>query len=137
MTKTELEEIFHLRKEIIDIDNRIERLEKQSEIVADTVQNGYKHRAVIKGVDIKRKYKLDNCYDLYNEFQEKIKSKEREIEKYIECVPFSEIRQILRHRYIDGMNWVQVAHKMNERYSKKEYTDSSVRQKHDRFLEKN
>ncbi len=42
-----LEEIFHIRKEIQDLEDRTSKIEKQSTMVADTVQKGYKHRAVI------------------------------------------------------------------------------------------
>ena len=60
----------------------------------------------------------------------------QEIEDYIETIPFSEIRQIFRYRYLDNKNWVQIAHEMNNLYKKKEYTENSVRHKHDRYLEK-
>ncbi len=63
--------------------------------------------------------------------------KEKEIEEYIEKIPFSEIRQIFRYRYLDGMNWIQVSHQMNSKYKGGNYTENSVRHKHDRYLEKN
>ena len=62
--------------------------------------------------------------------------KKQEIESYIETIPFSEIRSIFRVRYIDNKNWIQIAHEMNRLYQRKEYSEDSVRHKHDRYLEK-
>lgn len=136
MTREELEEIFHIRKEIQDIEKRISRIEKQSTMVADAVQKGYKRRAIIYGVDVKRAYKLQSNYERLKKFKIQLVDKEKEIEDYIEIIPFSEIRQIFRYRYLDGMNWIQVAHQMNSKYSNREYNEDSVRMKHDRYLKK-
>lgn len=136
MTREELEEIFHIRKEIQDIEKRISRIEKQSTMVADAVQKGYKRRAIIYGVDVKRAYKLQSNYERLKKFKIQLVDKEKEIENYIEIIPFSEIRQIFRYRYLDGMNWIQVAHQMNSKYSNREYNEDSVRMKHDRYLKK-
>lgn len=135
--KENLEEIFHIRKEIQDIENRTEKIEKQSTMVADAVQNGYKQRAIIYGVDVKRAYKLQSNYEKLKKFKIQLVDKEHQIEEYIETIPFSEVRQIFRYRYLDGMNWVQVAHQMNREYENKQYSENSVRHKHDRYLEKN
>ena len=132
MTREELEEIFHIRKEIQDLEKRTSRIEKQSTMVADAVQKGYKHRAIIYGVDVKRAYKLQSNYERLKKFKIQLVDKEKEIEDYIEIIPFSEIRQIFRYRYLDGMNWIQVAHQMNSKYSNREYNEDSIRMKHDR-----
>jgi len=137
MTREELEEIFHIKKEIVDLEKRIERIEKQSTMVADAVQRGYKRRAIIYGVDVKRAYKLQSNYERLKKFKIMLVDKEKEIENYIETIPFSEIRQIFRYRYLDGMNWIKVAHQMNNKYNNRDYNDDSVRKKHDRYLEKN
>ena len=136
MTREQLEEIFHIKKEIQDLEKRISRIEKQSSMVADSVQKGYKRRAIIYGVDIKRVYKLQSNYEKLKKFKIQLVDKEKEIEDYIEKIPFSEIRQIFRYRYLDGMNWIQVAHQMNSKYRNKEYNEDSVRMKNDRYLKK-
>lgn len=141
MTKEELEEVFHLPKEIKQIEERIDKIKNQSEMVSDVVQNGYKRHAVIYGVDIMRKYRIEKNENKLIEFKKKLVDKKQEIEDYIETVPFSEIRQIFRYRYLDNMNWVQVADAMNNEYKNKDrrtvYTEDSVRCKHDRYFEKN
>lgn len=137
MTKQELEEIFHIKKEIQDLGNRVERIEKQSTMVSDVVQAGYKHHAVIYGVDVKRAYKLQSLYAKLRKFKIALVDKEKEIENYIETIPFSEIRQILRYRYLDGFSWIKIAHKMNRTYNTDKYTEDSIRKKCERYLEKN
>ena len=54
-----------------------------------------------------------------------------DIEKYINTIPESNIRQIFEHRYIDNMNWLQIMHEMEYK------AESTARMKHDRFLEEN
>lgn len=137
MSKEELEEVFHIQKEIQQLEKSIERLEKQTQMASDVVQNGYKRHAIIYGVDVKRAYKLQNYYEKLRKFKITLVEKQKEIEDYIEKIPFSEIRQIFRLRYIEGMNWIQVAHEMNRTYKRKVYNEDSIRMKHDRFLKKN
>lgn len=136
MNKIELEELYHMRKEIQNLDKRIERIEKQSSQVSDVVQNGYKRHAVIFGVDVKRAYRLQSLHEKYRKFKIQIVEKEKELESYIENIPFAEIRQIFRYRYIDNYNWVQIGHRMNELYRTDKYNDDNIRIKHDRFLKK-
>lgn len=136
MTKKELEEVFHIEKEIKDLEKRIAAAEKQSEMASDVVQNGYKGHAVIYGVDVKRAYKLQYAYERLKKFKIMLVDKQQEIMDYIETIPFSEIRQIFRYRYIDNKNWIQIAHEMNRLYRKEDYNEDSVRMKHDRYLKK-
>jgi hypothetical protein len=137
MTRKELEEVFYINKEIQDLERRIKTVEKQSEMASDVVQNGYKGHAVIYGIDVKRAYKLQYVYERLKKFKIMLIDKQQEIINYIETIPFSEIRQIFRYRYIDNKNWVQIAHEMNRLYKNKDYSEGSVRLKHDRYLEKN
>ena len=48
----------------------------------------------------------------------------------------NELRQIIRYVYYDNKNYNQVAHAMNERFSKNKYTADSIRMKINRFFEK-
>lgn len=137
LNKEELEEVFHIKKEIQQLEKSIARVEKQTQMVSDVVQNGYKRHAVIYGADVKRAYKLQNYYEKLKNFKIMLVEKQKEIEDYIETIPFSEIRQIFRLRYIECLNWIQAAHEMNRNYNGKIYTEGSIRLKHDRFFEKN
>ena len=131
MTRNQLVEYCDLKKEIEDLEKRIDRIHKTSEMVSDTVQNGYKHRAVIYGVDLKRKRKLNMYENKLQEFYDKLFEEQNQIEDYIETIPQSNIRQIFRYRYIDGFNWLQIMHLMKYK------SESTARMKHDRFLEEN
>lgn len=137
MSKEELEEVFHIQKEIQQLERSIERLERQTQMTSDVVQNGYKRHAVIYGIDVKRAYKLQSYYEKLRKFKITLLEKQKEIEDYIEKIQFSEIRQIFRLRYIEGMNWIQASHEMNRNYNKENYTENSIRHKHDRYIEKN
>lgn len=125
-----------LKREIEGLEKRIDKLEKQSETVADVVQNGYKGRAVIYGVDCYRAQKLKELKQILQERYDMVVKQKNDIERFIKEIPKSEIRQIFEHRYIDGMNWVQIAYFMNEIYKTDRYNDNSVRKKHDRYLKK-
>ena len=131
MTRNQLVEYCDLKKEIEDLEKRIDKIHKTSEMVSDTVQNGYKHRAVIYGVDLKRKRKLNMYENKLQEFYDKLFEEQNQIEDYIETIPQSNIRQIFRYRYIDGFNWLQIMHLMKYK------SESTARMKHDRFLEEN
>ena len=131
MTKEELIEYCDLKKEIEDLEKRIDKIHKTTEMVSDTVQNGYKHRAVIFGVDITRKRTLHEYENKLQKFYNKLFEKQIRIEDYIETIPKSDIRQIFRYKYIDNFSWLQIMHQMKYK------AESTARMKHDRFLEEN
>lgn len=131
MTKNELVEFCDLKNEIADLENRIDKIHKLSEMVSDTVQNGYKHRAVIYGVDLNRKRKLNIYENKLQTFYDKLFEEQNKIEDYIEKIPQSNIRQIFRYRYIDGFNWKQIQVLMKYNH------EDTARKKHDKFLEEN
>ncbi len=131
MTKEELIEYCDLKKEIDDLEKRIDKIHKTTEMVSDTVQNGYKHRAVIYGVDLARKRKLNAYEDKLQSFYDKLFEEQNKIEDYIETIPKSDVRQIFRYKYIDNFNWLQIMHLMKYK------AESTARMKHDRFLEEN
>lgn len=137
MTKQELEEVFYLEKEIQDLEKRICKKEKQNPMVSDSVQNGYKRRAIVYGIDVKRAYKLQNMYEKLKKFKIELVERKQKIIDYIQKVPFSEIRQILMFKYVDGHSWIKIAHKMNSTYKTDKYNEDNIRIKIDRFLEKN
>ena len=62
-----------------------------------------------------------------------------EVDDFIEKVPKSDLRMMLRFRYLDDMTWAAVAMNMNDRFPKRriKYTEDSCRMRHDRYLENN
>lgn len=131
MTKNQLIQYCDLKNEISKLEKRIDVIEKQSEMVADVVQNGYKGHAVIYGYDYDRAYKLSLLKHTLKERYNKALQLQTDIETYINTIPKSDIRQIFEHRYIDNMNWIQIQMIMGYK------SESTARVKHDRFLEEN
>lgn len=140
MTRKELEEAPHISKEIENLNKRIQKYEnnpKKVKSVGKCSNKEFPYNEQHYGVECvvynPREKVLRRKLD---QFKTKLEIKKQEIEDYIETIPFSEIRQIFRYKYLDNKKWVQIAHEMNNLYKKKEYTENSVRHKHDRYLEK-
>lgn len=131
MNKQLLIQYNDLIKEKKKLENRIEKLEKQSSMVSDIVQNGYKRHAVIFGYDLKRSNKLNELKQILVDRDAQIIIDLVEIEKFISTIKESDIRQIFEHRYIDNMNWYQIQTIMGYNH------EDTARKKHDKFVEKN
>jgi len=151
MNKLLLEQIEDIRAEKVDLERRLE-LWKQEKIptVSDSIQTSSKdypytkHNTTITGYsDIKYKRNKKN----QKKYKKLIEEADYKIEKLINELEYemkkiededSDIRKIIRHKYEDNMNYVQIAHKMNKdrKDSKKIYTEESVRKQLKRFLKK-
>ncbi len=131
MTKEQLNQYNDLIKEKKKLEKRIERLEKQTSMVSDVVQNGYKRHAVIFGYDLNRSNKLKELKEILVERDAQIIIDLVEIEKYINTIDKSDIRQIFEHRYIDNMNWYQIQTIMKYNH------EDTARKKHDKYIEEN
>jgi len=128
MTKEKLKQYNDLKMEISKLENRIDRLKKQSEIVSDVVQNGYRRHAVIRGYDCERAYKLDLTIQKLEELEDIAIQEKNDIIDWIKSIKKTDIRQIFIHRYIDDMNWVEVQIAMGYKH------EDTARNKHDKFL---
>nr|DAM38566.1 MAG TPA: Protein of unknown function (DUF722) [Caudoviricetes sp.]DAT31861.1 MAG TPA: Protein of unknown function (DUF722) [Caudoviricetes sp.] len=153
MDKNILEQYIELKEEIRDLQDRIDKDErrllkiKDEGVVSDTVKGtradgtlgsiritGYpipEHNQV-KNMIKKRVAKL---HILEDELQNAI----NEVDDFIEKVPKSDLRMMLRFRYLDDMTWAAVAMNMNDRFPKRriKYTEDNCRMRHDRYLENN
>ncbi len=135
-------EIKELRRLIKMTEERLEKIEKEG-AVSDVVSGGMggiqhfkvtgfptPEHAKVKQLLISRRQRLrmkeDELLELTNQ-----------IEEYIESIKKSEIRIMFRMYYIEGLTWNQVAHQMNEMFSrtKRIYTENSCRMKGNRFFE--
>ena len=108
MTKEYLVQYCDQQNEIKKLEEKIDKIHKQSEMVSDVVQNGYKGHAVIYGIDLIRKHKLEKLGAILQERFDKLLDMQIKIEDWISKIEKSDIRQIIQHRYIDNMNWLQV-----------------------------
>lgn len=140
MNKDVLEQINSIRSELKDLNSRIIVLNQQTNpVVVDSVQGSsatypyIQHNCKIEGSVESFKNK-----NIRKKYKKQIKSKEYKLDKLknqleyeLNYVEDSEIRRILRYRYEDDLNWVQIMHKM-------EYNSENVaRMKLNRFFEKN
>lgn len=140
MIKEVLKQYLDIKEEIKQIEKRIEKIKKQSVMVADTVQNGLqgkkKRISVIYGYDIERAELLNKYLKKLEMFKNRLVRQEIEVEEFIQNIEKPELRIIFSKRYYDGMNWIQIAFEMNDIYKSNKFTEDSVRKKHDRFLKK-
>lgn len=147
MEKHLLEQYADLLKERQDIQERIRKIEKrldqmtkQGYVVSDSVTCGKRGKKplgtkVITGFPFPEwdalQLRLKCQKGMLVTADRKLKEDIEQVEKFIQDVPDSRMRRILRYRYIDGQSWVQVAHRMGGRH-----TADSCRNSVDRFLGK-
>lgn len=143
ITKELLSQYTCLLKEHEHVSASIERLEKQIDkmrddgTVIDSVKGGYGgiQRFVIEGfpnddISQKRTY-LMRRKEVLKRLEKQIKEKVDEIEVFINSVTNSRIRLIIRLRYINGLQWEEVARQMGGGN-----TEDTCRKMLDRYLEK-
>ena len=142
--KNILEQYKSIKEEIADLERRneedqreIKKLEKQ--IMSDTVTGSREDltigpimvKGVAEGLADKKREKIRERVLKQLRFSDKLKKMKKDIEDYIQTIPDSEIRRIARFRYLDDLEWKQVALKMGNGYS-----GDSCRMKIERFLKK-
>lgn len=143
--KNVLKQYVSIKEEIADLERRnredlkeIKKLEKQ--IVSDTVTGSREDltigpimiKGVAEGLADEKREKIRRRIDKQEQFAKKLLEMKKDIEEYIQNIKDSEIRRIARFRYIDDLEWRQVAVRMGKGYSA-----DACRKKIERFLEKN
>lgn len=143
MDKSILEQYTSLKAEISDIETKIAKLtagirKLENQEVADSVSCGKRGKKPlgtikIRGVPIReitvRKQRLQRRRLEYSMMLRKLEDMTAEVESYINTLPDSEIRRLLRFRFLQGMEWKQVSRMMGRWYSA-----DNCRQKISRFL---
>lgn len=141
MDKELLSQINSTRKEIEELREKIDKINnKPAKIVIDSVKGSsasypyISHNCVIEGLDNK---KIIANKKSRNKYKKQIKNKEFKLMKLITNLEYelnniedSEIRRIIRHKYEENLNWIQIMFKMN--YD----SESKAKMKLKRFLEK-
>lgn len=118
MTKNDLNEYFWLNHEIKRQKSRLKRLEEKlkhsGEVVGDSVQkyyNGKAHPYKIEGIDETDTKLPLMIVTLKREIEANIEKAEKmavEIEQFIQSVEQAKLRELLRSRFIDCMDWENV-----------------------------
>lgn len=142
--KNVLEQYNSIKKEIADLERmiaesnrKIKKYEKQvvSDTVTGTRADGTTGPIKITGIAqqyIDRENELnEKRIQKIQRFKKRLEKKTDEAEEYIQAIDDSEIRRIARWRFLEGLEWSQVAVRMGKGYSK-----DSCRMKMERFLQK-
>lgn len=121
MTKKELLAYRPIKKELNDLEKRIDKLRKDARS-----PKGISYSDMSRGrgepISSQQRYieQLEELSDLYEERKAKLVETQIAIERAISSLP-SELRLLMRYRYIDGLRWGQVNDMMyiSETQSKK------------------
>ena len=113
MTLAELSKYHDIKVELTDLKRRINEIEstlikstKYSDTKSSNIFNTSNptEKAAFQLSKLKEKYD-DKIYDLINE--------QIKIENYLDLVSDSEVRAIMRYRFIDCMTWNEIAVQLN------------------------
>lgn len=124
MTKSELEQLLDLRKEIQELDAKVEKMQGQrvgkvmDRVHASMPEFPYVYTTkTITGVDNKgsrkRRRELTESELLLLKRRQQAVDAEFKISKYIKSINDSRIRRIISLRYEEGLSWDKVAAAMN------------------------
>lgn len=141
MTRNILDQYSSLLREKRDIEKRIERLERKLEMIRsgdnmlDAVRGGaggiqtYHIEGYPTAADDEITYLLTKNRRLLRERERQIEETIVSIEKFINSVSDSRMRRMISYRYIDNMEWQEVAQRMG-----RHYTEYSCKKQMERFL---
>ena len=148
MDKAILVQYCEMKEEIKDLRRRIQKLDRFLEnppLVADVVKGTRRDGTIgpikITGIPEPEYIRKQGIRARYRKLLE---AKEAElleltcqVEEYIQSIPKSELRIMFRLYYIDGLTWVQVAHRMNAMFPKRriKYTEDNCWRRNQRFFE--
>lgn len=138
------EEIKDLRRRIHELEKQIDRV-KEEGTVKDTVSGGMggTQHFVVEGFPVpeynRKTMLLRSRKAMLEEKEAELLELTNQVEEYIGSIEKSELRIMFRLYYIDGLTWIQVAHRMNQMFPKrrKAYTEDSCRMRNTRFFEEN
>lgn len=139
-----VEEIKDLRRRIHELEKQIDRI-KEEGAVKDTVSGGMggTQHFVVEGFPVpeynRKMMLLRSRKAMLEEKEAELLELTNQVEEYIGSIEKSELRIMFRLYYIDGLTWIQVAHRMNRMFPKrrKAYTEDGCRMRNTRFFEEN
>ena len=125
----------YIAEKVMALERQIDRMEQSGYNVKDTVRGGEgnMHNYTIEGFPYsdysRRKTLLRVRRQQLIDRDEKLAELETQVEKFLNDVPDSRMRQMIAYRYIENMSWLQVADRMGGNN-----TADGCRKMVDRFL---
>lgn len=108
MIREELNELYWLKKEVEDLQNRLQELDETCGVSSTKIDSEI-HASGGKSAPVEelaiKKLQLEN--QIY-EYMILILEEKQKIEKFIETIPDSKLRTIVRLRNIDLMSWEEI-----------------------------
>lgn len=118
MTVKKLEDYYSKRQEMNEIDATLKDLEKgrgdeliESDVILN-YQTGYPIPEKITGISTARMMTLSRKRSIYLTTYMKLQAECEEVEEYVEKIEDSELRRIVRFRFIKGLTQSQIGMKM-------------------------
>lgn len=111
ITKEELKNHYNLVREIQDLQEEIKQLQSVAKTAGAVHYGSFGGNGRADTIGEKLA-KLNDLSEYYILKVEESLEQQKHIEREIEKLPVNE-RRLIRYRYIDGLDWVQVASKMN------------------------
>jgi hypothetical protein len=128
MTQRILAQLVHVRRELAQLNERKKQMAHRatalSYVIGGIAGNGIRDKAggyanELGYLDTMIDNAIARCVEMY-----------REAALFIDSIADSEIRQILRYRYLDGMSWQKVAFAIGE------HDEQYPRRRHNAYLKK-
>jgi hypothetical protein len=128
MTKQELSQLYYLNREIEQLQARINELETIATSCSSQI-TGMPHGSGISDKIGEYAAEIADLKNLLSLNLQKCFYELNRLNRFINSVEDSEMRQILTYRYISGLTWQQIAFNIGE------HDEQYLRRKHNRFLE--
>lgn len=148
LDKKILVQYCEMKEEIRDLRKRIQKLDKflkNPPVVADVVKGTRRDGTIgpikITGIPEPEYLRKQSIRERYRKMLELKEAELLELtcqaEEYIEGIERADLRIMFRLYYIDGLTWVQVAHRMNAMFPKRriKYTEDNCWRRNQRFFE--
>ena len=134
--KTELSQYNDIKKEIKELEAKIEKIKKTDKTV-DVVEGSsdkfpfVKKHFKIEHIDKVKNDTLKMYYSILQNRYDRLLEVQTRLEVFIDEIPTSRLRRIFEYRYIEQFSWIKVARLIGGNA-----TVDSIRKEHDRFLQK-
>ena len=112
MEKEEFKNYVHLQQEVEDLQENIEKLRSQAKSVCATRLSAAPAGSGSPDKIAANLAKIDSLMEYYLDKLENKLEQQKKVESAIEVLSGNE-RMLMRYRYIDGLDWIDVAAKMN------------------------